>query len=311
VPPLVEQAPIVRFLDHADRRIRRYIRAKQKLIKLLEEQKQTIIYRAVTRGLEPNVGLRLSGVEWLGDVPEHWEVTQIRSVAHVVRGGSPRPAGSPLYFHGADEPWITVGEITKDSGMHLVRTSTRLTAEGAKRSRTIESGTLLLTNSGATLGIPKISRIRGCINDGVAAFLNLRPTANKEFLYFYLTTQTAHLKAWVDLGAQPNLNTQIIGAWPVLLPPPDEQRRIVDHVHRNTPMVDQAIDEAAQALGLLREYRTSLIADVVTGKLDVREATAQLPHEAEEFEDLSLADEAEDAEGELTVDDELAEEVVA
>ena len=73
-PTRPEQAAIVRFLDHADRRIRRYIRAKQKLIKLLEEQKQAIIHRAVTRGLDPNVRLKPSGVEWLGDVPEHWEV---------------------------------------------------------------------------------------------------------------------------------------------------------------------------------------------------------------------------------------------
>ncbi len=81
LPPLPEQAAIVRFLDHADRRIRRYIRAKQKLIKLLEEQKQAIIHRAVTRGLDPNVRLKPSGVEWLGDVPEHWEVKKIRQCA--------------------------------------------------------------------------------------------------------------------------------------------------------------------------------------------------------------------------------------
>src|SRR5690606_1278835 len=78
LPPLKEQAAIVRFLDHADRRIRRYIRAKQKLIKLLEEQKQAIIHRAVTRGLDPNVCLKPSGVEWLGDVPEHWEVKKLK-----------------------------------------------------------------------------------------------------------------------------------------------------------------------------------------------------------------------------------------
>ena len=76
--PPAEQAAIVRFLDHADRRIRRYIRAKQKLIKLLEEQKQAIIHRAVTRGLDPNVRLKPSGVEWLGDVPEHWDVVARR-----------------------------------------------------------------------------------------------------------------------------------------------------------------------------------------------------------------------------------------
>jgi type I restriction enzyme S subunit len=74
LPPLPEQAAIVRFLDHADRKIRRYIRAKQKLIKLLEEQKQAIIHRAVTRGLDPNVRLKPSGLEWLGEVPEHWDL---------------------------------------------------------------------------------------------------------------------------------------------------------------------------------------------------------------------------------------------
>jgi type I restriction enzyme S subunit len=91
LPPLPEQAAIVRFLDHADRRIRRYIRAKQKLIKLLEEQKQAIIHRAVTRGLDPNVRLKPSGVEWLGDVPEHWEVRRLKSLAqHVDQGVSPQ-----------------------------------------------------------------------------------------------------------------------------------------------------------------------------------------------------------------------------
>ncbi len=299
LPPLSEQSAIVRFLDYVDRRIRRYIRAKQKLIKLLEEQKQAIIHRAVTRGLDPGVRLKPSRVEWLGEVPEHWEVRQVSSVSNVVRGGSPRPAGSPVYFNGTVEPWITVSEITKDSCMHLVSTSSLLTAEGVKRSRTIEKGTLLLTNSGATLGIPKISTIRGCINDGVAALLRLRPTVNREFLYFYLATQTAHLKAWVDLGAQPNLNTQIIGGWPVPLPPIDEQAKIAEHVQRAIPQLARGVGEAAQTINLLREYRTRLIADVVTGKLDVREAAARLPDESEEsesFDDIAaLTESQEDA----------------
>ena len=78
LPPLKEQAAIVRYLDHADRRIRRYVDAKRKLIALLEEEKQAIINQAVTRGLDPNVPLKPSGVEWLGDVPEHWEVRRLK-----------------------------------------------------------------------------------------------------------------------------------------------------------------------------------------------------------------------------------------
>ena len=93
-PSLAEQAIIVRYLDHADRRIQRYIRAKQKLVTLLEEQKQALIHRAVTRGLDPNVRLKPSGVEWLGDVPEHWEIRTLGRIAESFRTG---PFGSMLH----------------------------------------------------------------------------------------------------------------------------------------------------------------------------------------------------------------------
>ena len=309
LPPKDEQVAIVRFLDHADRRIRRAIAAKQKLIRLLEEQKQAIIHRAVTRGLDPDVRLKPSGVEWLGDVPEHWDVSQVRSIARVVRGGSPRPAGSPLYFHGTGASWITVGEVTRAFGMYVTETSTRLTPAGAERSRMIEPGTFLLTNSGATLGVPKISLIQGCINDGVAALVNLRPQIRKEFLLHYFTTQTAHLRAWVNLGAQPNLNTQIIGGWPALIPSVAEQDAIVQYIESSTKVLLQTVDRVCDEISLLREYRTRLIADVVTGKLDVREAAARLPESSEpELAD----DEALDAEGyDASLDEAIAEDEAA
>src|SRR5690606_25553262 len=98
LPPLPEQAAIVRFLDHVDRRIRRYTRAKQKLTKLLEEQKQAIIHRAVTRGLDPNVRLKPSGVEWLGDVPEHWEVRRLKSAFDRIVGGSTPSSAEATYW---------------------------------------------------------------------------------------------------------------------------------------------------------------------------------------------------------------------
>jgi len=307
LPSIPEQASIVRFLNHADRRISKYIHAKQKLVGLLEEQKQAIIHRTVTRGLDPNVPLKDSGVEWLREVPAHWDVKQVRSVARIVRGGSPRPAGSPLYFHGSDKPWITVGEITKDIGMYLDFTKTRLTPEGVKRSRVVEKGTLLLTNSGATLGVPKITNIQGCINDGVAVFLNIRPTICKEFLYYYLTTQTTHLKASVDLGAQPNLNTQIIGGWPVLLPPLGEQLRVVEHIQEAIPLCMESVVRTHREIKLLREFRTRLIADVVTGKLDVREAAANLPAQLDEESVLDEASAHIDGEEVLELEEVLEE----
>jgi hypothetical protein len=114
LPPLVEQAAIVRFLHHADRRIRRYIRAKQKLIKLLEEQKQAIIHRAVTRGLDPSIRLKPSDVEWLGEVPEHWEVWQIGHFSQVGNGSTPS-RGNLAYWVGGHYPWLNSAYANQES----------------------------------------------------------------------------------------------------------------------------------------------------------------------------------------------------
>src|SRR5213078_4659468 len=102
---------------------------------------------------------------------------------------SPRPAGDPRYF-GGPIPWITVQEITKDGDKYLTHTATGLTEEGAKRSRFVNSGDLLLTNSGATLGVPKISGIRACMNDGVAVLRLFHPIQLNDFAYLYLQSQT-------------------------------------------------------------------------------------------------------------------------
>ena len=109
LPPLPEQAAIVRYLDYVDRRIRRYVGAKRKLIALLEEEKQAVINQAVTRGLDPNVQLKPSSVEWLGDVPEHWEVRRLKTVGRIRYGlgQPPREADDGLPFIRATKrrPW--------------------------------------------------------------------------------------------------------------------------------------------------------------------------------------------------------------
>ena len=121
--PSAEQAAIVRYLDHADRRISRYIRAKQRLIELLEEEKQVIIHRAVTRGLDPDVPLKPSGVEWLGDVPEHWEVRKLGVLFSSERHGSgTTPSGDDLLRRrnslGDDRGSHAMATLTQQSNVH-------------------------------------------------------------------------------------------------------------------------------------------------------------------------------------------------
>src|SRR5262245_38290879 len=159
VPPVSEQAAIVRFLNHVDRRIRRYIRAKQKLIELLEEQKQAIIYRAVTRGLDPNVRLKTSGVEWLRDMPEHWEVRRVKTLSLVKRGASPRPIADPKYFDDSGEyAWVRIADVSASS-RYLEKTTQRLSALGKSLSVPLEPGALFLSIAGS-VGKPIITRIK-------------------------------------------------------------------------------------------------------------------------------------------------------
>ena len=127
--------------------------------------------------------------EWRrnGKSPQRWHDRSVKDVAEVVRGASPRPAGDSRYF-GGDVPWITVGELTKDGNKYLTTVSTFLTAAGKDRSRFVLPGTLLLSNSGATLGVPKIINIGGCINDGSVALLGIEEPL-KSYLYYVLKSK--------------------------------------------------------------------------------------------------------------------------
>ncbi|WP_158884937.1 restriction endonuclease subunit S [Rhodanobacter sp. L36] len=144
----------------------------------------------------------------LPSLPDGWAWASVDQLSFVVRGASPRPAGDPRYFGGAI-PWITVGSLTADEGMYLDQVDQFVTSAGRDASRYIEPGTLLLTNSGATLGVPKITRIGGCINDGLVALLDVCDPF-KIYLYWYLRTQTKRLRALNQGAAQPNLNTAIV-----------------------------------------------------------------------------------------------------
>lgn len=120
---------------------------------------------------------------------------QVGEVCEVVRGGSPRPAGSPLYY-GGSIPFIKVGDITKNESKYLYEASSSVNELGKNQSRFIGTNTLMLTNSGATLGVPKITKIAGCFNDGSQAFLNLDPSVDNEFLYYFFKSKTRWFREW-------------------------------------------------------------------------------------------------------------------
>lgn len=268
IPPTETQKKIAEFLDEKCAEIDALIAIEEKMIAELKSYKQSVITEAVTRGVPAAANasrpLKDSGIPWLGSVPAHWEVKQISRISSVVRGASPRPAGDPQYFHGDFIPWITVAEVTKDDGKFIFETETFLTEAGMRNSRIVNSETLLLSNSGATLGVPKITKIRGCINDGSVAFLNL--TESKEFLFYVLKSRTQELRLQMQGSGQPNLNTQIVKSMYVPVPTREEQNEIVNYLDKKCLEIDSTILLKQEKTTSLQNYKKSIIFEHVTGK---------------------------------------------
>ena len=201
----------------------------------------------------------------LPELPEGWVWANVDELAEVVRGASPRPAGDPKYF-GGPIPWITVGPITAAEGAFLRAVPESVTELGKENSRYIEPGTLLLTNSGATLGVPKITLIGGCINDGVAALLEVEGPL-KMYLLHHLSSLTESLRRINQGAAQPNLNTSIIRAILIPLPPSSEQDRIVTEIDRRLSLVRE-VESQIEANSLRSDrLRQSILAEAFSGRL--------------------------------------------
>jgi len=268
-PTEEEQKKITNFLDHETAKIDTLIEKQQQLIKLIKEKRQAVISHAVTKGLDPDAPMRDSGVEWLGEVPTHWTVSKFGYVSEVVRGGSPRPAGDPLLFDGDYSPWVTVAEITKDDDVYLSNTESFLTKKGSEQCRVFKAGTLLLSNSGATLGVPKILNIDANANDGVVGFERLK--VNILYAYYFLYFQTDDLRERTKQGSgQPNLNTDIVQEIALTIPPEHEVDKIVEFIVRNENKYSNLLVQARKGISLLTERKTTLISAAVTGKIDVR-----------------------------------------
>lgn len=164
------------------------------------------------------------------EVPKGWCWCYIDDLCDVVRGGSPRPAGSKEFYDG-DIPFLKVADLTRDNFMYVTYAQNSIKEAGLVKTRQIEVNTLLLTNSGATLGVPKINTFPATINDGIAAFLYL-PQELQYYMYWFLKANTGRFRGFNQGAAQPNLNTDIIKNVRVPLPPVNEQKRIVNEIDR-------------------------------------------------------------------------------
>ncbi|MDR7664325.1 restriction endonuclease subunit S [Methanosarcina sp. Z-7115] len=299
-----EQSAIVHYIDYIDRQIRRYIRAKQKLIKLLEEQKQAIIHQAVTRGLDPDVRLKPSGVEWLGDVPEHWEVLRLKSlVTEAVAGPYGSSLTKEMYTRQGYRVYGQQQVIPDDFTIGDYYISAEQFSQ-MQRYR-VFTGDVLVSVMG-TVGrvavVPENAE-PGIINPRLVRYRPDTTRVKSRYLQLAMqgTTSQVQLREAAKGTTMEGLNMQILGKLVLAIPPLNEQDTILNEWHTKSEVLVFTENNVRSEISLLREYRTRLIADVVTGKLDVREAVANLPEEIDETEvlDEGLVEDEETTEEDL------------
>jgi len=269
LPPLDEQSAIVRFLGHANWKIDGFIRAKRKLIGLLNEQKQAIIHCAVTRGLNPDVPLKPSGIPWLGDIPMHWETPLNRQLFRE----------NVRQHNGKTERQLSLSQrdgliATDDMKERSLQTSS------FDNWKVTIPGDLVLNRFKAHLGVFFASTLRGIVSFHYGVFEPQRRLNTKYFELLYHTSPYKVLYAGrsngMTVGLQ-NLSNQNFYGVRSIVPPLEEQNVIVAYSETATVDLNTAIARTEREIALMQEYRTRLTADLVTGKLDVREAAALLP----------------------------------
>lgn len=280
VPPIPEQVAIVRFLDYANSRIDRYIRAKKKLIALMNAQKQVVIHNAVTRGLDDNVRLKPSGIAWLGDIPEHWEVKRNdRLFRERIQRGLP---GLPILVVSL-RTGVTIASRISEDGRER-----RLIADSTAY-KFADRGDIAYNMMRMWQGAVGVVPTPGLVSP---AYIVAQPLSGANSGYYELLFRTNAYKGEINRnsrGIVSDRNRLYWGEFKHLLspqPPVEEQIQIVQDLSAECAEVDLTISRTQHEIDLIREYRTRLIADVVTGKLDVREAAAKLPDETDSLEEL-------------------------
>ncbi|UBZ08952.1 restriction endonuclease subunit S [Leeuwenhoekiella palythoae] len=279
LPPKQEQTTIANFLDYKTEKINRFIKKKKQLIKLLNEQKAAIINKAVTKGINPNVPMKDSGIEWLGEMPEHWEIRKIKSILQKSKGSiKPGPFGSDLkntdikkegfkvYNQRAvlDEDYIQIKDCVNENkfnalnSFHVAEGDILLTSRG-----TIGRCSIVPKNHLAGVIHPCIIRLR--IDSGIVIhnFVKLFIEQSKAFQTSLKINSNA---TTIDVIYGNTLKGVVF-----LTPSIPEQKKIVNFIYTETQTIDQTISTINKEITLVEEYKTALIAEAVTGKIDVRD----------------------------------------
>ena len=261
-PMINEQKLIVRYLDKKTHQIDLLINNIKEKIKILKELRIKLINQCVTKGVDTNVEMKDTDVEWIGKIPKHWDIKKIKHISIVKRGSSPRPIEDLAYFDEQGEfSWVRISDVSA-SNKYLMKTRETLSELGSSLSTKRYPGDIFLSIAGS-VGKPIITKIKCCIHDGFVWFENLK--INVEFMYYVFLTDSC-FKGLGKMGTQLNLNTETVGNVYIPLPNDHEQKKIIIEIKKRLKPIDRLIDLEKHRYQTIQEYRQTLISYMVTDK---------------------------------------------
>ena len=270
LPPFPEQQAIASFLDAKTKPIDDIIAKREKQIELLEELKSAIISRAVTKGLNPDAKMKESGIEWIGEIPDHWEVADLKRYAKISTGKTPSTKKDE-YFENEEIVWFTPGDFP-DCSIILNDSSRKIDKRAIKASEAFlyPKNSVFLVGIGGTLGKIGIFEEEASCNQQINVIV-CNSDIIKNYVAYYLYSKKEILKVYSNAATLPILNQDKTVYIKIALPPLSEQQAIASYHDTETSKIDIRIDKRRKQKELLQEYKQALITATVTGKIDVRE----------------------------------------
>ena len=262
---LDDQKRIADFLDDKCGKIDRYIEKQQQIIDKLKEYKQAVITEAVTKGLDPDAPMKDSGIEWIGMIPEHWDVKKLKYATDILRGKfNHRPRNDPDYYDG-QYPFIQTGDVARAT-KYINDFSQTLNQKGYDVSKEFPSGSVVMTIA-ANVADVSILNFRACFPDSIVGFIP--KDVDKLYLFYILKAMRQQLLKNAIISTQLNLNIEIIKEEFIAIPSKREQNEIILYLENTCDEINSAIAKQTRIIEKLTEYKKSLIYEAVTGKLEV------------------------------------------
>ena len=283
IPQLIEQQSIAAFLDRETSRIDTLIQEQRELIELLKEKRQALISHAITKGLNPKVKMKDSGIEWIGEVPEHWSVKKITYLFRTIGSGTTPKSDNSTYYDNGTTPWVNTGDLNDSTLESCEKLVTDKALADFSSLKLFDANSIIIAMYGATIGKLSILKFPATVNQACCVFSDPIHT-DIRFIFFWLLAFRQPIISLATGGGQPNISQEILRGLRLHYPPLQEQKNIADFLASELIHIDSLISEAESVIVLMQERRSSLISEAVTGKINVHIATATVAdHKANSY----------------------------